>query len=232
LTIGHSTRSIEEFLDLLRHHGVERLVDIRTIPRSRRNPQFNTEALAKSLVREGIDYAHIKELGGLRHPRPDSINLGWRNEGFRGYADYMQTGEFDEAVSRLLQQCEGKRCAVMCAEAVPWRCHRSLLSDALVARGIGVEHILSGGRHDVHNLTPFARIENERVTYPQAETAQAELRFDSEAAMPSKKRKTKFTAAKEARRRARLAAGSPPVERVIADKRRKPPKHKKPLQEL
>ncbi len=233
LTIGHSTRSIEEFLDLLRQHRVERLVDIRTIPRSRRNPQFNTEALAKSLVRGGIDYGHIKELGGLRHPRPDSINLGWRNASFRGYADYMQTAEFDEAVARLLQLCAGKRCAVMCAEAVPWRCHRSLLSDALVARGIGVEHILSGSRRDVHNLTPFARIENERVTYPQAETAQAELRFDeSEAAMPSKKRKTKFTAAKEARRRARLAAGSPPVERVIADKRRKAPKHKKPLQEL
>lgn len=242
LTIGHSTHPIEEFVELLRQHGVERLVDIRTIPRSRRNPQFNGEALAKSLKREGIDYAHIKELGGLRHAHKDSINTGWRNASFRGYADYMQTEEFDQAVGGLLQLCGEKRCAVMCAEAVPWRCHRSLLADALAAHGIAVEHILSGSRRDVHSVTPFARIENGKVTYPEAQTkarpkrsaaGQVELKFEeSEAAMPSKKRKTKFTAAKEARRRARLAAGSPPVERVIADKRRKPPKHRKPLQDL
>lgn len=242
LTIGHSTHSIDEFVELLRHYGVERLVDIRTIPRSRRNPQFNSEALAQSLRRQGIDYTHIKELGGLRHAHKDSINTGWRNASFRGYADYMQTEEFDQAVGGLLQLCAGKRCAVMCAEAVPWRCHRSLLADALRARGIPVEHILSESRRDVHTITPFARIENQRVTYPEAETegrgkkstaGQAELRFEeSEAAMPSKKRKTKFTAAKEARRRARLATGSPPVERVIADKRRKPPKHKKPLEDI
>ncbi len=188
LTIGHSTRPIDEFIELLRQHGVERLVDIRTIPRSRRNPQFNSEALAKSLEDKGIGYVHLKELGGLRHPRPDSINTGWRNDGFRGYADYMQTAEFDEALRRLLELCEGKRCAAMCAEAVPWRCHRSLLADALVARGIPVEHILSGSRRDVHNLTPFARIENGRVTYPESKAArwkkkisaaQAELKFDS-----------------------------------------------------
>jgi hypothetical protein len=246
LTIGHSTHPIEQFVELLRQHEVEELVDIRTIPRSRHNPQFNSEALAKAVRRKGIDYAHIKELGGLRHARSDSINTGWRNASFRGYADYMQTGEFDEAVGQLLQMCAEKRCAVMCAEAVPWRCHRSLLADALVARGIAVEHILSRSRRDVHTLTPFAQIENGKVTYPEAEpeakkesrrkkpaTAQAELRFEeSEAAMPSKKRKTKFTAAKEARRRARLAAGSPPAERVIADKRRKPAKHKKPLEDL
>jgi hypothetical protein len=242
LTIGHSTHPIEQFVELLRQHGVERLVDIRTIPRSRHNPQFNSEALAQAVRREGIDYAHIKELGGLRHARTDSINTGWRNASFRGYADYMQTGEFDEAVGRLLHLCSEKRCAVMCAEAVPWRCHRSLLADALVARGMAVEHILSGSRLDVHTLTPFARVTNEKVTYPQTKTearskkpatAQAELKFDeSEAAMPSKKRKTKFTAAKEARRQARLAAGSPPAERVIADKRRKPAKHKKPPKEL
>jgi hypothetical protein len=246
LTIGHSTHPIEQFVELLRQHGVEQLVDIRTIPRSRHNPQFNSEALAKAVRREGIDYAHIKELGGLRHARSDSINTGWRNASFRGYADYMQTGEFDEAVGRLLQMCAGKRCAVMCAEAVPWRCHRSLLADALVARGIAVEHILSRSRRDAHTLTPFAQIENGKVTYPEARpeakkeprrkkpaTAQTELKFDeSEAAMPSKKRKTKFTAAKEARRRARLAAGSPPTERVIADKRRKAPKHKKRVDEL
>jgi hypothetical protein len=242
LTIGHSTRAIEEFVELLRQHGVERLVDIRTIPRSRRNPQFNSEALAKALKREKIDYTHIKELGGLRHAHKDSINTGWRNASFRGYADYMQTDEFARALGRLLQLCAPKRCAVMCAEAVPWRCHRSLLADVLAVRGIPVEHILSGSRRDVHNITPFARIENERVTYPEplaearvkkSAPGQAELRFDeSEAAMPSKKRKTKSTAAKEARRRARLAAGSPPAERVIADKRRKPPKHKKPLKDI
>jgi Protein of unknown function, DUF488 len=188
LTIGHSTRPIDEFIELLRQHGVERLVDIRTIPRSRRNPQFNSEALAKSLEDKGIGYVHLKELGGLRHPRHDSINTGWRNDGFRGYADYMQTAEFEEALRRLLELCEGKRCAAMCAEAVPWRCHRSLLADALVARGIPVEHILSGSRRDVHCLTPFARIENGQVTYPEAKagaarkkraTAQAELKFDS-----------------------------------------------------
>jgi Domain of unknown function DUF488 len=242
LTVGHSTRSIDEFVELLRRHGIERLVDIRTIPRSRRNPQFNSDALAKSLQRAGMDYAHIKELGGLRHAHKDSINTGWRNASFRGYADYMQTEEFERAVGDLLRLCGEKHCAVMCAEAVPWRCHRSLLADALVARGISVEHIFSGSRRDVHSITPFARIENERVFYPEAKPGprgrksapgQAELRFEeSEAAMPSKKRKTKFTAAKEARRRARLVAGSPPVERVMADKRRKPPKHRKPLQDL
>jgi Domain of unknown function DUF488 len=242
LTIGHSTRSIDEFVELLRRHGVERLIDIRTIPRSRRNPQFNSDTLAKSLQRAGIDYAHIKELGGLRHAHKDSINTGWRNASFRGYADYMQSEEFDEAVGGLLELCGEKRCALMCAEAVPWRCHRSLLADALVARGVAVEHILSGSRRDVHSITPFARIENERVFYPEAIpglrgrkscAGQAELRFEeSEAAMPSKKRKMKFTAAKEARRRARLVAGSPPVERVIADKRRKPAKHKKSLEDI
>jgi hypothetical protein len=188
LTIGHSTRPIDEFIELVRQHGVERLVDIRTIPRSRRNPQFNSEALAKSLEDKGIGYVHLKELGGLRHPRRDSINTGWRNDGFRGYADYMQSAEFEEALRRLLELCEGKRCAAMCAEAVPWRCHRSLLADALVARGIPVEHILSGSRRDVHSLTPFARIENGRVTYPESKAArrkkkisavQAELKFNS-----------------------------------------------------
>lgn len=188
LTIGHSTRQIDEFIELLRQHGVERLVDIRTIPRSRHNPQFNRESLAQALEHKGIDYAHLKELGGLRHPRPGSINSGWRNASFRGYADYMQTAEFEEGLRRLLQLCEGKRCAAMCAEAVPWRCHRSLLSDALVARGIPVEHILSRSRRDVHSLTPFARVENRRVTYPKAEAAggrkkagatQTELKFDS-----------------------------------------------------
>jgi hypothetical protein len=242
LTIGHSTRPIDEFIDLLRRHGVERLVDVRTIPRSRHNPQFNREALAKSLQDAGIDYAHLKELGGLRHPRLDSVNTGWRNTSFRGYADYMQSAEFDQALDRLLNLCAGKRCAVMCAEAVPWRCHRSLLADALSTRGIAVEHIMSGSRRDVHQLTPFARIQDGKVVYPgpkgnagrgKPAHSQAELKFDeAESSMPSKKRRTKFTAAKEARRRARLAAGTPPRERVIPDKRRKPVKHKKALEDL
>ena len=227
LTIGHSTRPIEEFIALLRQHGVERLVDIRTIPRSRHNPQFNGDALAHSLRGEHIEYDHLKELGGLRHPRPDSANLGWRNASFRGYADYMQTEEFEAAVRRLLQMCGEKRCTVMCAEAVPWRCHRSLLADALVARGIPVEHILSASRRDAHHLTPFAKIENGKVTYPKVEgpqaeakarqtataagqaeppTGQIELRFDQNEekdrgpAMARKKRKPKFTAAKGSRR--------------------------------
>jgi Protein of unknown function, DUF488 len=242
LTVGHSTRAADEFVELLRQHGVERLVDIRTIPRSRRNPQFNSEALAKSLRRGGIDCAHIRELGGLRHARRDSINTGWRNASFRGYADYMQTEQFQEAVGRLLQLCAEKRCAVMCAEAVPWRCHRSLLADALATRGIAVEHILSGSRRQIHSVTPFARVEDGSIKYPETDRvsrrrkttgAQTELRFpESEAIMPGKKRRTKFTAAKEARRRARLAVGSPPMQRVIADKRRTPPKHKKSLQDV
>ncbi len=259
LTIGHSTRPIEEFIELLRQHGVQRLIDIRTIPRSRHNPQFNGDALAHSLRGAHIEYAHLKELGGLRHPRLDSTNLGWRNASFRGYADYMQTEEFEQAVQRLLQLCGEKRCAVMCAEAVPWRCHRSLLADALVARGIAVEHILGPSRRDAHHLTPFAKIENGTVTYPKAEGAklegnsrqkaaaagqaeppagQVQLRFDENEEkdrgpqMASKKRKPKFTAAKEAKRRARLAAGTPPAARVIPDKRRKPPKHKPKLENL
>jgi len=242
LTIGHSTRPIGEFIDLLQRHGVERLADVRTIPRSRHNPQFNREALANSLKDSGIDYAHIKELGGLRHPRPDSVNTGWRNASFRGYADYMQTPDFDQALDRLLKLCADKRCAVMCAEALPWRCHRSLLADALAARGVAVEHIMSGSRRDIHHLTPFARIQNGKVVYPKPEEnarrgrpvhRQAELKFgEAEPSMPSKKRRTKFTAANEARRRARLAAGAPPHERVIPDKRRKPPKHKKPPEDI
>jgi hypothetical protein len=191
LTIGHSTHPIDEFIKLLRQHGIEQLVDIRTIPRSRHNPQFNSAALAKSLEDNGIGYVHLKELGGLRHPLRDSINTGWRNASFRGYADYMQTAEFEQALRRLLQLCEDKRCAAMCAEAVPWRCHRSLLADALVARGIPVEHILSGSQREVHSLTPFARIENGRVTYPKAKegaagkravATQVELKFSPEGA--------------------------------------------------
>jgi uncharacterized protein (DUF488 family) len=166
LTIGHSTRSIEEFIALLKAHAVERLVDIRTVPKSRRNPQFHTDALAASLAEAGIEYIHMRELGGLRHPRKDSTNSAWRNDSFRGYADYMQTPAFDDALDRLLELAGERRTTVMCAEAVPWRCHRSLVADALTARRHDVHHIMSDTRLDRHKLTPFARVERERVTYP------------------------------------------------------------------
>jgi uncharacterized protein (DUF488 family) len=168
-TIGHSTRPIGEFVELLRSNGVERLLDIRTIPKSRHNPQFNTDALAKSLRDAGIDYVHLKALGGLRKALRDSRNMGWRNASFRGYADYMQTPEFDEALARAIELAAEKPTAFMCAEAVPWRCHRSLVADALVARGIEVMEIVDSSAPKAHKLTPFARVDGTHVTYP-AET--------------------------------------------------------------
>ena len=135
-TLGHSTLPIERFVALLARYGIEQLADVRTVPRSRRNPQFNADALSESLRTVGISYVPFRELGGLRKPRPDSPNSGWRNESFRGYADYMQTPEFEAGLSRLVELGAKQRTAIMCAEAVPWRCHRSLVADALVARGI------------------------------------------------------------------------------------------------
>ncbi len=165
-TIGHSTRPIEEFLELLRANAVELLVDIRTVPGSRRNPQFNRDALPDWLGRAGIRYLHMPELGGLRHPRADSPNGAWRNDSFRGYADYMQTPEFAAAIEKLIGLSSDQQTAIMCAEAVPWRCHRSLVADALTARGIGVEDIIGSGRRQPHKMTPFARVEGARVWYP------------------------------------------------------------------
>jgi uncharacterized protein (DUF488 family) len=165
-TIGHSTRTLEALVALLGAHGITRLVDVRTVPRSRHNPQFNREALPAPLADGGIEYVHMSALGGLRKPRRDSINTAWRNASFRGYADYMQTREFEEALGVLLAQAEDARVAIMCAEAVPWRCHRSMIADALVVRGIRVEHILGAGRTDAHVLTRFARVEGPGVTYP------------------------------------------------------------------
>ena len=165
-TIGHSTRTIEEFIGLLRSHHITQLVDIRTIPRSRHNPQFNCEELSASLKQAGIAHHHLPGLGGLRHPRPDSSNTGWRNASFRGYADYMQTPQFEESLQELIALAEKAPTAIMCAEAVQWRCHRSLVADALLARGIPVEHIQSETRAQPHSLTPFARIEGTVVTYP------------------------------------------------------------------
>jgi len=169
LTIGHSNRPLEELIATLGAHGVELLVDVRTVPRSRHNPQFNSEALPEPLAAAGIAYVHMPGLGGLRHARKDSRNTGWRNLSFRGYADYMQTAEFEENLAELLRIEEGKRAAIMCAEAVPWRCHRSMIADALTARGIPVWHIMSATRRDPHKLTSFARVEGTRVTYPSTD---------------------------------------------------------------
>ena len=157
LTVGHSTKPIEEFVRLLHAHGVGLLVDVRTIPRSRHNPQFEKETLAASLCQAGIDYRHMKDLGGLRKPQPDSVNTGWKNASFRGYADYMQTPAFVAAIETLIDLAQTKRLAIMCAEAVPWRCHRSLIADALIVRGVPVEHIMSTTRRDAHHLTSFAK---------------------------------------------------------------------------
>lgn len=166
LTIGHSTRALESFIDLLQEHGVEKVADIRTIPRSRHNPQFNRETLPDQLNVASIGYIHLPDLGGLRHAHRDSPNGGWRNASFRGFADYMQTEEFEKALKGLLQLSQGAQVALMCAEAVPWRCHRSLVADALKIRGIAVEHILSSKKRQVHKLTPWARVDGETITYP------------------------------------------------------------------
>ncbi len=166
-TVGHSTRTLDELVEALRHVGVDLLVDIRTIPRSRHTPQFNREALSRTLPRRGIGYRHLKALGGLRKPRPDSRNTAWRNASFRGFADYMESPEFAAALGELrtLARAAGLA-AIMCAEAVPWRCHRSLVADALTAQGDTVLHIMGPGKAQPHALTPFARVEEGQVTYP------------------------------------------------------------------
>jgi uncharacterized protein (DUF488 family) len=171
LTVGHSTRTLDEWLALLIAHGVERVVDVRTIPRSRRYPHFGVDRLPASLAAAGIGYAHLPELGGLRRPRPDSSNLAWKNPSFRGYADHMQTAEFEAGLERLIALARRTRrrvpgVAIMCAEAVPWRCHRSLIADALHARGIEVAHILDADPARPHVPTAHARIAEGRVTYP------------------------------------------------------------------
>jgi uncharacterized protein (DUF488 family) len=167
-TIGHSTHAWPEFLELLRAHGVQRLVDVRTVPRSRHNPQFNREVLSRKLRSARINYVHLKKLGGLRHARRDSLNIGWRNASFRGFADYMATAEFAAGLTRLIQLAKQKCTAIMCAEAVPWRCHRSLIADALIARGINVKDIMSRKPAKTHRLTPFAKVKGTRITYPAA----------------------------------------------------------------
>jgi len=169
-TVGHSNRSLEELVALLRPFGVQTLVDVRTVPRSRHNPQFNTDVLGAALRPHGIAYVHQPALGGLRKPRKDSANAGWRNESFRGYADYMQTEAFAQALEQLIALGGGPATpattAIMCAEAVHWRCHRSLIADALLARGVAVQHIMTPARANPHKLTAFARVDGPHVTYP------------------------------------------------------------------
>jgi len=165
-TVGHSTRSLDELTALLHEHGVTLLADVRTAPGSRRMPHFTKAALAASLPARGIRYAHLPELGGLRRPRPDSPNTGWRNERFRGYADHMADADFGAGLDRLVAWGRDRAVAIMCAEAVPWRCHRSLIADALLVRGEGVVHIIGPGRAQAASLTPFARVEGGRITYP------------------------------------------------------------------
>ena len=166
LTIGHSTRTLEEFIGLLRAYGVTRVVDVRTVPRSRHNPQFDEASLPGSLMNAGLGYVHMPGLGGLRHAKRDSLNPGWRNASFRGYADYMQTPEFEQSLDELIRLANQERIVLMCAEAVPWRCHRTLIADALLVRGIRTEDIMSATRRQVHTLTPFAKVRGTTITYP------------------------------------------------------------------
>lgn len=171
MTIGHSNRPLETFLQLLQAHGVKLVIDVRTIPRSRHNPQFNRDTLPGDLRAAKILYRHIPGLGGLRHPRRDSPNGGWKSPSFRGFADYMQTKEFMVSLGRLAKLAATKKVALMCAEAVPWRCHRSLIADALAVRGVQVEHIMTRTFRRTHQLTAFARVEGKHLTYPPESAA-------------------------------------------------------------
>jgi uncharacterized protein (DUF488 family) len=169
-TIGHSRRTIEEFIHLLRENHIELVIDVRTVPKSSHNPQFGGTALAASLADVAIDYKHMKELGGFRKPLPNSVNTGWQNDSFRGFADYMQTDEFRTALQFVREIAEVKRTVIMCAEAVPWRCHRSLIADALVVCGVRVWHIIDKTRRLEHHLTPWATVEDCQVKYSDKST--------------------------------------------------------------
>jgi uncharacterized protein (DUF488 family) len=169
LTIGHSNRPLDEFIALLKTYDVTFVGDVRTVPRSRHNPQFNKDALPGSLKGDGIGYVHLENLGGLRHTTRDSVNTAWRNASFRGYADYMQTPEFDKGITELIEIAKRETIAIMCAEAVPWRCHRSLIGDALLVRGVQVNDIMSLKSCPPHKLTPFAKVRGTKITYPDGE---------------------------------------------------------------
>lgn len=169
-TIGHSTHPIDEFVQLLQAHGIEALIDVRTIPKSRHNPQFNLDALPKSLQLAHIQHVHMANLGGLRHAKKDSINLGWRNASFRGFADYMSSTEFEQGLTELMQIARKKNTAIMCAEAVPWRCHRSLIADALIKKGWVVRDIMSRKKAVRHRLTLFLKVRHGQLEYPLPKT--------------------------------------------------------------
>jgi uncharacterized protein (DUF488 family) len=183
-TIGHSNRSIGTFVELLRANEIVSVLDVRTVPRSRHNPQFNRETLAESLGALDIAYTHLPGLGGLRHARSDSLNTGWNNFSFRGYADYMQSTEFAENVQRVAELATSARCALMCAEAVPWRCHRSLIGDALLVRGVGVEDIIGPGKRKPHALTTFAHVDGMQITYPSPVDALRQTVFGYDTVVP------------------------------------------------
>jgi uncharacterized protein (DUF488 family) len=165
-TVGHSTRTLDEFIELLQAYAVALVVDVRTVPRSRHNPQFNKETLPTALKPFGIRYIHMPEIGGLRRPKPDSVNLAWKNSSFRGYADSMQTKEFTDNLLKIIALARENRLALMCAEALPWRCHRNLISDALVVRHVKVEHIISKDSTIDHELNEMAHVEGTKITYP------------------------------------------------------------------
>jgi uncharacterized protein (DUF488 family) len=177
LTIGYSTKTLDEFIDLLKTYGVTLVVDVRSVPRSRHNPQFAKEILPNTLKLEGVKYIHMPNIGGLRRPKPDSINTAWRNKSFRGYADYMQTKEFTENLLNLIALAKENRLVIMCAEALPWRCHRSLIADALTVRNIKVTHILTMDNTVQHRLSEWAHVDGTNITYPlfKKETPQRRL---------------------------------------------------------
>lgn len=165
-TIGHSTHPLDVFIGMLKKNEVAHVLDVRTVPQSRKNPQFDKATLPESLCAAGIKYTHLPGLGGLRHAQKDSINGAWRNLSFRGYADYMQTPEFEANIQRVMDLADAERCVLMCAEAVPWRCHRSLIADALTLRGARVEDILTSQGRKLHIMTPWARVDGQRIFYP------------------------------------------------------------------
>src|ERR1035441_8434846 len=196
MTIGHSTRTLEEFIGLLQAHAVSLVADVRTIPRSRHNPQFNKDSLPGELKKASLGYVHLSGLGGLRHAKLDSVNVGWRNASFRGYADYMQTPEFEQSLEELIQLAKPDRIALMCAEAVPWRCHRSLIADALLVRGIRTEDIMSPTRRQIHTLTPFAKVRGTMITYPTEAPGGAQKVPSAKRSRPPSRRNTRQTKAR------------------------------------
>lgn len=171
-TIGHSTRSVEDLINMLKKEGIQAVCDVRTIPRSSLNPQFNIDVFPGDLEKAGIKYFHMTGLGGLRKPEKESLNTGWHNASFRGFADYMQTGEFEQSMDTLTGIASRYKTAVMCAEAVPWRCHRMLIADALTVRGWRVEHIVGVQGLQRHELTPFLEAHGTRITYPEEKRAE------------------------------------------------------------